>query len=74
MVFNKIIFQEILLAFGLRNSLIYFRPFEKLEYFWATQFADFFNVVDYGVPGYIPPAVYVKKYKKLNYNYLKKLD
>ena len=52
-------FQDILLAFGVRNSLVHFRPCEKPALFWVSQFADFFAVADYGVIGYVPPKIKV---------------
>ncbi|KAL3071887.1 hypothetical protein niasHT_031078 [Heterodera trifolii] len=50
--------KNILVAFGLRNSLIHLRPFASTRFFWVSQFANFFTVPDYdGVPGYVLPKV-----------------
>uniref|UniRef100_A0A914GZH6 Autophagy-related protein 2 n=1 Tax=Globodera rostochiensis TaxID=31243 RepID=A0A914GZH6_GLORO len=49
--------KDIFVAFGLRNSLVHLRPFSNSRYFWVSQFANFFTVSDYGVPGYVLPKV-----------------
>ncbi|KAI1732177.1 autophagy-related protein 2 like protein B [Ditylenchus destructor] len=49
--------KDILIALALRNTLIHLKPFTDAKLFWGNQFADFFNVIDYGVPGYVLPIV-----------------
>lgn len=49
--------KDILLALAVRNTLVYFRPFNNSRMYWIDQFANFFNVLDYGVPGYVLPVV-----------------
>ena len=52
-------FQDIIVALAVRNTLIHFRPFRNPNHFWVQQFADFFNVVDYDVPGYVWPKTMI---------------
>lgn len=49
--------QNVLLAVGIRNSILHVTPFRDAGHFWVNQLIDFFNVVDYIVPGYELPEV-----------------
>uniref|UniRef100_A0A915ELE5 Autophagy-related protein 2 n=1 Tax=Ditylenchus dipsaci TaxID=166011 RepID=A0A915ELE5_9BILA len=51
--------KDILVALALRNTIIHLKPFTDSKMFWANQFTDFFNVIDYEVPGYVIPIVKV---------------
>ncbi|CAK5091601.1 unnamed protein product [Meloidogyne enterolobii] len=47
---------DLLLAVGLRNSLLYLRPIVNLQLFWPLQFLKFFDCDDLFNPGYRPPT------------------
>lgn len=48
-----------LLALALRNTMLQLRPFSDKDTFWVLQFMNFFDVVDFGVPGYVLPQLKV---------------
>uniref|UniRef100_A0A915BPE2 Autophagy-related protein 2 n=2 Tax=Parascaris univalens TaxID=6257 RepID=A0A915BPE2_PARUN len=49
--------KNVLLAVGIRNSILHVTPFRDAGHFWVNQLIDFFNVVDYIVPGYELPEM-----------------
>ena len=48
-------FQELLIAIGLRNSTVHYHPFASTADWWLIQLVEFFNVVDYPIAGYEMP-------------------
>uniref|UniRef100_A0AAF5PGR6 Autophagy-related protein 2 n=2 Tax=Wuchereria bancrofti TaxID=6293 RepID=A0AAF5PGR6_WUCBA len=47
--------KNVLVGVGVRNTLLHLKPYTNAEQFWINQLINFFNIVDYGIPGYEVP-------------------
>jgi hypothetical protein len=64
--------RNITLAFSVRNTLLHYRPVLNPIHYWPQQFANFFDLVDYGVPGYEWPQLVMDLHvqlKNTTFNY-----
>ncbi|OZC09259.1 hypothetical protein X798_03803 [Onchocerca flexuosa] len=46
-----------LVGVGIRNTTLHLKPYEIAEEFWINQLISFFDIVDYGIPGYELPQI-----------------
>lgn len=49
------ILQNMLVGVGIRNTMLHLKPYANAEQFWINQLINFFDIVDYGIPGYEIP-------------------
>lgn len=64
--------RNITLAISVRNTLLHYRPVLNPIHYWPHQFANFFDLVDYGVPGYEWPQLVMDLHvqlKNTTFNY-----
>ncbi|KAK6110251.1 ATG C terminal domain family protein [Brugia pahangi] len=47
--------KNVLVGVGIRNTLLHLKPYTNAEQFWINQLINFFDIVDYGIPGYEVP-------------------
>uniref|UniRef100_A0A915PI46 Autophagy-related protein 2 n=1 Tax=Setaria digitata TaxID=48799 RepID=A0A915PI46_9BILA len=50
-------FKNMLVGIGIRNTMLHLRPCRNSEQFWINQMISFFDVEDYGIPGYEVPQI-----------------
>lgn len=46
-----------LVGVGIRNTMLRLKPCTNAEQFWINQLISFFDIVDYGIPGYEVPQI-----------------
>ncbi|KAM3726481.1 Autophagy-related protein [Dirofilaria immitis] len=50
-------FKNMLVGVGIRNTTLRLKPYGNAEQFWINQLFGFFDIVDYGIPGYEVPQI-----------------
>ncbi|KAL3981997.1 ATG C terminal domain family protein [Acanthocheilonema viteae] len=49
--------KNLLVGIGIRNTMLHLKPYTNAEQFWINQLICFFDIVDYGIPGYEVPQI-----------------
>ncbi|EFO23860.2 hypothetical protein LOAG_04624 [Loa loa] len=49
--------KNMLVGVGIRNTMLHLKPCTNAEQFWINQLISFFDIVDYGIPGYEIPQI-----------------
>ncbi|CAG9531831.1 unnamed protein product [Cercopithifilaria johnstoni] len=49
--------KNVLVGVGIRNTMLHLKPHTNAEQFWINQLINFFDIVDYGIPGYEVPQI-----------------